>query len=164
MATLLRFLFLVPLAYVSACLAAAFALLWPFMNTAGARSGDPFFWVQAAVGFAGQAAQVGSVTLVPFAVFMAVTELLGWRSLLLHAGAGLLGSYAVIRLAYGEALPHASVRTALVVAGVSFALVYWILAGHGAGRWRPSRRAAPTPPPPPPLPPVPETVETSKAP
>ena len=61
---------------------------------------------------------------------------LGWRSLILHMVAGAVGGYAVMRNAYGDALPHASVQTAVVVAGLTFAMVYWIVAGRSAGRWR----------------------------
>lgn len=144
MIALLRFLFLLPVAFVIACLTAGFALLWPFMNTAGAASGDPMFFVEAGLGLLAQTAQVGAAALAPWAAFMVVTEALGWRSLLLHMAAGVAGGYGALRSAYGEAMPHASVQTAVMVAGLSFALVYWILAGRSAGRWR--RRLAPTAP------------------
>ena len=149
MAALLRFLFVVPLAFVVACLAAGFAMLWPFMETDGGASGDPVFWIQAAFGLLAQTAQVGSTVLIPWAIFMVVTESLGWRSLLLHMAAGIVGGFAVMRTSYGGVLPHASVQTAIVVAGLTFALVYWILAGRSAGR-RSRRRGGAT-----------QTVETA---
>lgn len=141
MIAFLRFLFVVPTGFIAACAAASFALLWPFIDTSGAAEGDPLFWLQAILGFGAEAAQVGSVALLPWAVFMVASELFGWRSILLHCAAGVLGGFAIMRVAYGETLPHASVQTALVVAGLSFALVYWIIAGRGAGRWRRARRA-----------------------
>ncbi|BDA86680.1 hypothetical protein Sa4125_42220 [Aureimonas sp. SA4125] len=132
----LRFLIVIPFGFVLSCFAAAFALLWPFLDTAGAATGDPLFWLQAILGFVAQSAQVGSTAVVPWALFMVLTESLGWRSVLLHMAAGLAGAFAVIRTAYVGALPHASVQTAMMVAGLTFALVYWIFAGRNAGRWR----------------------------
>ena len=140
MAALLRFLFVIPFGFVAACAAAAFALLWPFVDLSGAGQNDPFFWLQIAVGFGAQSAQVGSAALVPWGVFMLATEILGLRSLLFHAVAGLVAGFLTTRLAYGPDLPHGSVQTALAVAGLAFALVYWIIAGRGAGRWRKARQ------------------------
>jgi hypothetical protein len=139
MIAVLRFIFVIPFGFVAACLAAAFALLWPFVDMTGAETGNLLFWIQAGLGFVAQAAQVGSAALIPWALFMVVTEIFGWRSLILHMAAGAIGGFAVMRSAYGEALPHASVQTAVVVAGLTFAMVYWIVAGRSAGRWRPRR-------------------------
>ncbi|KQT52692.1 hypothetical protein ASG43_19790 [Aureimonas sp. Leaf454] len=143
MIAFLRFLFVIPFGFVAACGAASFALLWPFVDLSGAKDGDPFFWLQIGLGFAAQAAQVGSTALVPWGAFVLATELLGWRSLIFHALAGLAAGFLTTRFAYAGALPHASVQTAMAVAGLAFALVYWIIAGRGAGRWRtatPARR------------------------
>lgn len=136
MIALLRFLFLIPIAFVLACIAAAFAMLWPFIDTSGAARGDVLFWIEATFGFLAQTAQIGRVALVPWAVFMVATEAFGWRSLVLHMAAGLAAGYGVMRAAYGATLPHASVQTVMMVAGLTFALVYWLLAGRSAGRWR----------------------------
>lgn len=136
MTTLLRFLFVVPFGFVAACFAASFALLSPFLDTDGARTGDPVFWIGAGFLFLAQAAQVGSAALVPWAVFMAATEILALNSLLLHIAAGGLAGFAYAELAYGATPPPASIMTALVVAGLGFAMVYWIVAGRAAGRWR----------------------------
>ena len=136
MIAVLRFLIVIPFGFVLACFAAAFALLWPFIDTSGAATGDPLFWLQAILGFLAQSAQVGSTALIPWAVFMVLTESLGWRSVLLHMAAGVAGGFAVIRTAYAGDLPHASVQTAMLVAGLTFALVYWIVVGRSAGLWR----------------------------
>lgn len=145
MLTVLRFLLVIPFGFLAACLAGAFALIWPFIGAVPTLEADPLFWFDAVVGFALQVAQVGSVSLVPWAVFMAATEILGIRSLLVHAAAGLLGAVAFLRVAYAAAQPDASIQTALVVAGLAFALVYWLVAGRSAGRWR-QPRPAPSPP------------------
>ncbi|WP_102960658.1 hypothetical protein [Mangrovicella endophytica] len=142
MRAVFRFLFVIPFGFIAACLAAAFALLSPFLDVGGAGV-DPLFWIETGFGFTVQAGQVGSAALVPWGIFMAVTEVLALRSILLHAGAGALGGIAYAGMAYGGAMPQASVRTALVVAGLSFALVYWLVAGRRAGSWRERAPAAP---------------------
>jgi hypothetical protein len=139
MATVLRFLILIPLGFLLACAGAAFALIWPFLGQVPALEADPVFWFEAATGFVLQAVQIGTVSFVPWALFMAASEALGLRSLVLHALAGVAGAFAVLRLAYGTTAPHASVQTAMIVAGLAFALIYWLVAGRGAGRWRRAR-------------------------
>jgi len=146
MATVLRFLLLIPTGFVLACAAAAFALLWPFLDWPPGASGDPFLVVQLVVGFTAQAAQVGSTALVPWGLFMGLSESLGWRSLLLHMGAGLVGGFAAMRLQPGGPVTEISLQTAFAVAGLSFALVYWLVAGRGAGRWRRPRNTTSPPP------------------
>ncbi|TFF21718.1 hypothetical protein E3C22_13580 [Jiella endophytica] len=143
MGTVLRFLFVLPLAYVAACLTAAFAMLWPFLEISRAAASDPVFIGRAAFYFGAQAIQVGTVAFLPWAGFMVVSEIAGLSSLLLHMLAGLLGGVAILFAAYGPNVPHMSVQTAILVASLTFALVYWILAGHGAGRWRRAERASP---------------------
>ncbi|WP_062017603.1 hypothetical protein [Aureimonas sp. AU4] len=136
MRTVFRFLFLIPLGFVAACFAAGFALLWPFLDLPPGSLGDPFVIAQLTVGFMTQCAQVGTAALVPWGLFMVASEIAGWRSLLLHAGLGALGGVVAGRMTAGA---PSSVETALVVAGLAFGLVYWLVAGHGAGLWR--RRA-----------------------
>ncbi|MBO0903568.1 hypothetical protein [Jiella sonneratiae] len=136
MGTVLRFLFVVPLAYVAACLASAFAMLWPFMQIGGSAAMDPIFVGRAAFVFGAQTLQIGAVTFMPWVACMVVSELFGLSSLLLHLVAGLFGGIAILFVAYGQNVPHMSVQTAILVASLTFPLVYWILAGHGAGRWR----------------------------
>ena len=137
MSTVLRFLFVIPIAYVAACLTGAFAMIWPFLDVPGGlSSADPIYFFQLAVVFVEQAAQIGSVTLLPWALFMVMTESLGLDSILLHLAAGFVGAVAILILAYGRAGPHLSIQTAVVVSALSFALVYWIVAGRAAGRWR----------------------------
>ncbi|WP_279481114.1 hypothetical protein [Aureimonas sp. SK2] len=144
MAQVLRFLFLIPVGFVLACFAASFALLWPFIDLPSAAAIDPFVWTELSLGFFAQAAQVGTAALLPWGVFMVLTEALGKRSILLHAAAGLAAGFMAAHIPPGAG--SASLETAMIVAGLAFGLVYWIVAGHGAGGWR--RREA-TPPPPP---------------
>ncbi|KQQ79572.1 hypothetical protein [Aureimonas sp. Leaf324] len=143
MIQVLRFLFLIPTGFVLACFAASFALLWPFIDIPASAGVDPFVWTELVFGFFAQAAQVGTLALVPWGLFMVLTEALGQRSLILHAAAGLVGGFAAARIPPGAG--SAALETAMIVAGLAFGLVYWIVAGHGAGRWR--RRPTALPPP-----------------
>ena len=136
MGTVLRFLFVVPLAYVAACVTGAFAMLWPFIDVGAFSAGDPVFIAQAAFYFDAQAIQIGAVAFLPWVAFMVASETLRLSSLLLHMLAGLVGGVAILFTAYGPKVPHMSVQTAILVASLTFSLVYWIIAGHGAGRWR----------------------------
>ncbi|KQT85440.1 hypothetical protein [Aurantimonas sp. Leaf443] len=144
MLTVLRFLFLVPAGFVAATLAAAFALVWPFVDLP--PSPDPFLIAEIVFAVIAQAAQIGAAIILPFALFVLASEVLGLSSILLHLLAGVLGGGTLLVLAYGRALPHASIQVAAMVAALSFALVYWIVAGNSAGRWR-ARFRAPTPAP-----------------
>ena len=148
MLTVLRFLFVIPIAFVAACLTGAFAMLWPFIDLSDASlTRDPIYLFQLIIVFMEQAAQIGSVTLLPWALFMVLSEAFGLRSILMHVAAGLCGGIAILIVAYGRTGPHASVQTAIVVASIVFALIYWIVAGRAAGRWRQRRRwTKPVPP------------------
>lgn len=141
MRIVLRFLFLIPIGFVAACFAAGFALLSPFLDLGPGAIEDPFVLAELAVGFVTQCAQVGATALLPWALFMVVSESLRLRSVLLHAGLGALGGFAASRT--DGVAAAVSVETAMVVAGLAFGLVYWLVAGHGAGRWRRPRAATP---------------------
>lgn len=141
MRAVLRFLFVIPLSFVFACYGAAFALLWPFIEVPATIGDDPFRMVEMFFVFTAQAAQVGSAALLPWAIFMLVTEIMGWRSLLLHAAIGLASGFVALRLAYEGAMPPISIQTAIFLAGLAFGMIYWIIAGRAAGLWR--RRASP---------------------
>lgn len=135
MIAVLRFLFVIPFGFIAANLAAAFALLWPFLDLSGGVLNDPFVVMELTVGLIAQAAQIGSMVLVPWAIFMVLTEILVLPSILLHVGTGLAGAFVLGRTWYGADIP-ASIQTALFVGGLAFMLVYWIVAGRAAGRWR----------------------------
>ncbi|HEX2020596.1 MAG TPA: hypothetical protein VGO17_16815 [Aurantimonas sp.] len=142
MSTVLRFLFVIPIGFIAACLTAAVAMLWPFLDVPPGGAGDPVFLFHASVAFAAQSAQIGSAVLLPFALFVVATEIFALSSLLLHLAAGLLGGMGVLFAAYGRDVPHMSVQTAILVASLCFCLVYWIIAGRRAGAWRRGGRAS----------------------
>ncbi|WP_152046995.1 hypothetical protein [Aureimonas psammosilenae] len=140
MILVLRLVFLIPLGFVAACLGAAFALIGPFVGPFPPLDQDPLYWFELAWAFGIQAVQIGSVAFLPWACFMIATEFLGLGSILIHAAAGLLGAFAYLRLSYDGAMPDGGVRTAVIAAGLVFALVYWLVAGRGAGRERSRQR------------------------
>ncbi len=142
MSAVLRILFLIPMGFVLACCAGAAALILPFVELPGAAMSNPAQVVDLAFLFTLQAAQVGWTALVPFLVFLVLSEALRLRSILIHLIAGLVGG--AIAAHAGTAATDMRVQTATIVAGLAFALTYWIVAGHGAGR---RRRATPRLPP-----------------
>ncbi|MDY8107635.1 hypothetical protein U0C82_00540 [Fulvimarina sp. 2208YS6-2-32] len=141
MAVVLRFLILIPFGFVTACLTSAFTMLWPYVGRDGSDLlASPVALVHSTFAFWAQGAQIGSTVLIPWGIFMAVTEIFGLSSIVLHIAAGITGAVAIIILAYGEAAPSGSIQAAIVISGLVFALSYWIVAGRRAGSWRPDRR------------------------
>ncbi|ALN71662.1 hypothetical protein [Aureimonas sp. AU20] len=140
MSTVLRILFLVPIGFMLACCAAAFALLWPFLDIGWATFTDPLQTIQLAMGFTTMAAGIGWVAFVPFLIFLVLSEALRLRSVLIHLLAGLVGGAVAAHA--GPAVGDMRLQTATIVAGLAFALTYWVLAGHRAGR---PRRPSPSP-------------------
>lgn len=135
MIAVLRFLFVIPLGFVAGCLVAAFALLWPFLNLPAGWWNDPFLLFELFLGLIAQAGQIGAAALMPWAIFMVLTESLRWSSFLLHAATGALAGLALAQLWYGGDAP-AAIRTAMIIGGLGFFMVYWIVAGRSAGHWR----------------------------
>jgi hypothetical protein len=156
--TVLRLLFLIPIGFVLACGAAAFALLWPFLDIGWASFTDPLQTIQLAVGFTTMAAGIGWVALVPFLIFLVLSEALRLRSVLIHLLAGLAGGALAAHA--GPAVGDMRLQTATIVAGLAFALTYWAVAGHRAGRAR--RPLPPSPLPSSPNPPSPIPVQPAK--
>ncbi|WP_185984409.1 hypothetical protein [Aureimonas mangrovi] len=142
MIAVLRFLFVIPLAFVAGCFAASIALLWPFLDLAPVMRDDPVAIIQLFIGFMAQAAQIGTVALVPWAIFMVVTEIFAISSVIVHIITGIVAGLALTRHWYGDGAPG-SIETAMTVGGLAFFLVYWTIAGRSAGGWR--RNAEPRP-------------------
>ena len=159
MSTVLRLLFLIPIGFILACCAGAVALLWPFVDLSPAALADPAEVLDLMILFTAQAAQVGVTALVPFLIFLVLSEALRLRSILIYLVLGLVGGALAAHA--GAVSPDMRVQTATIVAGLAFALTYWIVAGHRAGRARPAPpRASPHPAPPPaPIPAPPQAKD-----
>lgn len=133
-------------AMVAAGVAIAIALLGP--NWHGFTGDIPeriMFWVLVFFG----SSFTGAVGLLPVMVLVALAEALKIRSLLAYAVAGALllavGVYGYDNPVGEESIdaPPPRISRSYEIAGASgavFGLVYWLLAGRNAGRWR-ERRA-----------------------
>ena len=136
-------LFAVMLASMAAGMAIAMGVLGPqwhgFSGEIGERVG---FWMLA---FAATSF-TGAVGLLPLAIMIAIAESFKIRSLLVHAAAGaamlVIGYYGSgLSKPYEESIdrpppPVAREVEIAAAAGMVFGLVYWVIAGRRAGRWR----------------------------
>lgn len=136
MIAVLRFLFVIPIGFAAGCFGAAAALLWPYLDLSSAVFDDPILLFELSVGYVFQTIQVGTAAFLPFAAFAVVTEWLRLDRLLVHALCGLAGGLGATRgvSASPTDLP-ASLLTAFAVAGLTFGLIYWVVAGRSAGHW-----------------------------
>jgi hypothetical protein len=102
-------------------------------------------------------------------IFAILTEILSVRSILIHLTAGGAVGYAAFLNTFGN-VPGA--MKPAIAAGIAGALVYWIVAGHGAGLFRrkpateapagPTPDRYPAPPPEPVTPPPAPRTETPR--
>ena len=134
----------VVVASIACGIALSVALLWPgygfgFTGDYVERSGF-LVLVVFATSF------TGAVMFLPLLIFVVVAESLRWRSLLLHlcAGAAMLvagyfgsGFYNRYEESIDRPPPPIPHEVEIAAAGGAvFGLVYWLLAGRNAGRWR----------------------------
>ena len=136
--------FAVIIASMAAGVAIAIGILGPQWHS---MSGDTvervFFWGTAFVGATG----TGAVSILPIAILVVLAETFKIRSLALN----MLGGAAMLLLAYygagfappsyEESIDHAPPIVShdleiAAAAGAVFGLVYWLIAGRNAGRWR----------------------------
>jgi len=136
--------FAVMVASIAAGMAIAMGALGPEWHV---FSGDPgervVFWSAAFVG----ATATGAIGFLPLVIAIALAESFKTRSLLANTAAGavmlLLGYYGsgLVRPAYEESIdrsppPISREAEIAAAAGAVFGLVYWVIAGRKAGRWR----------------------------
>jgi hypothetical protein len=135
--------FAVMLGSMAAGIAIAMGVLGPqwhgFSGDIGERVG---FWMLA---FAATSF-TGAVGLLPLVIMIAIAESFKIRSLLVHAAAGaamlVIGYYGSgLSKPYEESIdrpppPVAREVEIAAAAGVVFGLMYWVIAGRKAGRWR----------------------------
>ena len=140
--------FAVMVASMAAGIAIAMGMLGPQWHSVSGDIGERVvFWSAAFIGATG----VGALGLLPLAILIAIAETFKIRSLLAHAAAG---AAMLVLVYYGSGLsrpyeesidhppPPISRETEIAAAaGVVFGLVYWVIAGRKAGRWR--ERGAP---------------------
>ncbi|MGN6551030.1 MAG: hypothetical protein ACTHJ3_14200 [Pararhizobium sp.] len=106
-----------------------------------ARLHDRGLDVRLVVGVLGLGGLIAHASFLPALVLIAIGELARRRDWLAYALGGGLVAIAVVALAYrgGVALAFDAGHVAVdVVGGLLAGTAYWIVAGHGAGRWLPS--------------------------
>jgi hypothetical protein len=155
-------LFVVAFAFVVACLVGGaivvVAILFPELSALDTGVLDPNA-VSILLGFG--FIFFSGFALIPALVILVVTEAYGIRSVLAYAlGGALVGlacylgliPYDPATMSFdGVVRRHLEVMTG---AGIVAGLIYWVIAGRNAGRWRPRRMPQHTPPPPPQPPPL----------
>ncbi len=148
MADLLRLLFLVPLGFIAAVLAAALTVLggW-YGHEIGGILGDieqTGYLIGLAVWLV---LEVGALAVVPAVIIIVLAELFRWRSVFFYlAVGGALGLLA--SQLNGMLWDTPNDQRLLVAAGFVGGLAYWLVAGRLAGLRRASKPPAPVSPPP----------------
>lgn len=134
-------------ASIAVGMAIAIGLLGPQWHAFSGDVGERVtFWGVAAVG----TAFTGAIGLLPLAILIVLAETFRVRSLLINAAAGaalLMAGYygsGLAKPSYEESIdapPPAIPRQAEIAAaaGAVGGLVYWLIAGRNAGRWREHR-------------------------
>ncbi|MBI1204614.1 MAG: hypothetical protein GC182_19095 [Rhodopseudomonas sp.] len=141
---LIVIVFAVMVASLATGVAIAIGVLGPQWHSMSGDVGERVvFWGTAFIG----ATATGAIGLLPLAILIALAESFKIRSLVINAAAGaamlLLGYYGsgLAPPSYEESIDHPPPpvsREAEIVAasGAVFGLVYWLIAGRNAGRWR----------------------------
>ncbi|MGA8612856.1 MAG: hypothetical protein WB760_14400 [Xanthobacteraceae bacterium] len=136
-------LFMVIIAYVLACIAAAIVLTISTLTPQWDQfvpQDMPAAAIWAVVGIG--TAIIGGTALLPALLLIALTEGFAWRSIVLY---GVLGGALALALTYGidfagyvrgpeSMLAHA--REVIAASGIAGGLVYWACAGRKAGSWK----------------------------
>lgn len=131
MSTLLRFIFLIPLAYIFALFCAALTMSIAMFGTAIDADTAPM-----ALGLSiGLALYGGMITFLPALAFIILAEAFGWRSLIAYlAAGGAIGFLAAETTAAFDGLAFADhLRLICIASGFVGGLVYWLVAGKLAG-------------------------------
>ncbi len=137
--------FAVFVAMLAAGIAIAVALLGPNWHGLSGDVGDLVgFWLLVFFG----TSFAGAIGFLPVVTLIALAEAFNIRSLLVYAGVGalllVLGFYGGNHVTGEESIdqPPPSVSRPYEItaaAGAVFGLMYWLLAGRNAGRWRERR-------------------------
>jgi hypothetical protein len=151
MRAVLRLFFVIPLAFVLACLAAGLvfvvAVIGPGPDAAYLVDRLPETLLLAA----GVSAIAGGFGAVPALVAVVLAEIFGWRSLYLYLLAGLLaGLSAAVAATSAAGMPAPDMPAmdmevgsqVFLAAGAVGGFVYWLLAGRNAGLTQPTRSSS----------------------
>ncbi len=148
MSDLLRVLFLVPLGFIAAILAASLiVVLASFGQEPGI--GADFGVTIAAIAFATTLLlNIGAVAAVPMFIVIVLAEMFRWRSVFLYLAVG--GAIGLVPSAVnGVAWINSDDQVVLLAAGFVGGFVYWLVAGRLSGLQRASEQPPPQTPQPP---------------
>ena len=138
MRAVIRLFFVIPIAFVLACIAAGLVFVVAVIGIGP----DAAYLVdrlpETLVLAAGVSAVAGGFGAVPALVAILVAEIFGWRSLILYLVAGLVAGLTAA--AATTPAPDMAVGTQIfLAAGAVGGFVYWALAGRNAGLTEPAR-------------------------
>ncbi len=135
-----RILFVIPLGFIAACLAAG-VFFAAVAYGDGALDRDTVIWP--AIFGVLAAPVIGGFAALPALILIVLAELLSWRSVLAYLVAGGAAGLLAYLLAYGAAGPirYGDVQLSMTT-GVVGGLAYWLVAGRTAGGSRRDRASA----------------------
>ena len=137
MRVILRVLFVIPLGFIAACLAAGIFIAVAAYGT-GALDRDTVIWP--AIFGVIAAPVIGGLVALPALVVIVLAELLSWRSVLAYLLAGGVAGLSAYLLADNTAGSISDTDAQLsMTAGIVGGLAYWLVAGRTAGGYRQDR-------------------------
>lgn len=132
-----RVLFVIPLGFIAACLAAGIFIAVAAYGT-GALDRDTVIWP--AIFGVIAAPVIGGLVALPALVAIVLAELLSWRSVLAYLVAGGAAGLLAYLLADNTAGLISDTDAQLsMTAGIVGGLAYWLVAGRTAGGYRQDR-------------------------
>ena len=135
-----RVLFVIPLGFIAACLAAGIFIAVAAYGT-GALDRDTVIWP--AIFGVIAAPVIGGLVALPALVAIVLAELLSWRSVLAYLVAGGVAGLSVYLLADNMAGAISDTDAQLsMTAGIVGGLAYWLVAGRTAGGYQRDRMSA----------------------
>ena len=135
-----RVLFVIPLGFIAACLAAGIFIVVAAYST-GALDRDTVIWP----GIFGVIAApvIGGLVALPALVAIVLAELLSWRSVLAYLVAGGVAGLSAYLLADNMAGAISDTDAQLsMTAGIVGGFAYWLVAGRTAGGYQRDRMSA----------------------
>jgi hypothetical protein len=135
-----RVLFVIPLGFIAACLAAGIFIAVAAYGT-GALDRDTVIWP--AIFGVLAAPVIGGLAALPALAVIVLAELLSWRSVLAYLVVGGVAGLSAYLLADNTAAAISDTDAQLsMTAGIVGGLAYWLVAGRTAGGYRRDRMSA----------------------
>lgn len=144
MRSFLRLLFLVPIGFIAACIAAAAFFVFASIGTGPDGAYLDRYLIDTLVLVAGVSATIGWLATIPALIAIGIAEIFGFRSIFYYLAAGAVIGVGVQLAASGPDPTITSGDATLFLAtGCVAGFVYWAIAGWGAGNHLRNPQAAP---------------------